>query len=167
MPIHGSVAEVLRRQRRELPRFFYEEADAAGAIVVEEVVDRTPVGRIIDPDTGFDEGPSGVLREGWEQLPVTRRRGGVYQSGAVNDVDYALAVNNGSKPHIIRGRMKPNGRRRMLRFWSAGALQMFSQVNHPGAPGHHMAEVGIAAADLRWMAEGRARLQEWLRRTDH
>lgn len=178
MPINGSVAEVLWRQVRQVDGWLQAQAGRAGEIVRNEVRDLTPVGRIIDPEDGSDLGPSGELKAGWYTLPVIvvrepRRMVAadvstrVFRAGAGNDVDHALPVNNGSRRHIIRGRINPKtGRRRVLRFWTDGQIRFAKSVNHPGAPGVHMAERGLAAADARWRVEGESRLRAFLARTD-
>lgn len=46
----------------------------------------------------------------------------------VNDTDYALAVQNGTPPHVIRPQ-SPDG---VLRFETGGQVVYATHVNHPG-----------------------------------
>jgi hypothetical protein len=189
MPIKGSIADVFQRQARGLPRFLHGEAERSGAIVVDEVRDRTPIGRKIDALTGRDLGPSGEARAGWYQIPVRApssggRSVGSFTSGAANDIRHAGWLNDGTKRHIImpredrapmsvistrrpRGDAQPHTPEPHLRFWTKGHLAFAKKVNHPGTRGKHMAEEGLAAADARWQVEGETRLQDWLEVTSH
>lgn len=56
---------------------------------------------------------------------------GLHAQGA--NVNYADAVESGTKPHVIRPK-----RARVLRFTASGAVVFARRVNHPGTAGLHM-----------------------------
>ena len=154
MPIKGSIAADLERQRAGLDAFLHNEAEHAGDLVADRVAAHTPVGRRIDPVTGHDLGPSGALKADTHALPVTGSRG-TYRTGAAQDLDYASDVEYGTRAHIISGTP--------LRFWNHGQLIFARHVSHPSVPGHHMFAIGLAEADQRFAQESERRLQEFLR----
>lgn len=59
-----------------------------------------------------------------------------------NDVEYAAAVHNGSRPHIILPK-SPNG---VLRFQVDGQTVFTRQVNHPGNAPNPFIEIGLENA---------------------
>mgnify|MGYP000860231692 CR=1 FL=1 len=155
--IVGSVAEVIGRQRRQLGHFLRGEAETVGDRTVDAVQRHTPIGRIVDPMTGADKGPSGKLRKSWRAQRVRRTAGG-YESGAYTTLDYAVFVNDGTRKHVIHGKQT-------LRFWSGGTLSFYRSVKHPGTEGHFMAQKGVADIDREWATEGEVRLQAFIERT--
>jgi hypothetical protein len=158
VPVHGSVAKVLKRQRRQLARFMYDSAETAGEMGVDTVQHYTPIGRIIDPATGQDKGESGALRDHMEPIKVTRH-GDAWHTGVRNELVYTSWVNDGTKAHIIRGRM-------YLAFWTAGQLVITRRVKHPGFSGAHMFQHGLRDLDIEFRVKGDELLQAFLDRTE-
>lgn len=154
MSVTGSFARELRSRERGMPAFMRAEARLATDQLVDECAQRTPVGRIVDPATGRDLGPSGNLRAAWRgKRPV--KAGNSYIAVALNPEKYASYVNDGTKAHIISGNLN-------LAFWTAAQLVIVRRVRHPGAPGHFMAEQGQAAVDAGWAAQADPRLEAFL-----
>ncbi len=85
---------------------------------------------------------TGRLRAG-NQLIVEGAENWTATARLVNDTDYALAVHNGTPPHVIRPR-NPGG---VLRFETGGQTVYATHVNHPGTrPQPFMAEGARQAA---------------------
>lgn len=75
---------------------------------------------------------TGALGRSVMEMPQTvapfRVTGGVQAGGGAEDVDYAAAVHEGSRPHVIRPR-RPGG---VLRFEVGGQVLFRRSVRHPG-----------------------------------
>lgn len=157
MPVHGSVANSIARQQRELSQFLRGEASDAGDMVQKAVGRLTPVGRVVDAQTGQDKGESGELKRSWKPTGVrTTARG--FEAGTYTTVSYAGFVNDGTRPHIIRGS-------KVLRFWNAGTIAFYAKVKHPGTEPVFMVERGLDEVDREWAVVGEHRLSVWLERT--
>jgi hypothetical protein len=118
------------------------------------VVDRTPIGR---PDPFDDARDPGALRRGWKVRTRKTLRG--YSAVLTNDVHYAIYVNNGTHPHVIRAK---NGK--ALRFMAGGGVVFARSVNHPGTVGHFMLERGIEATRNELGEAGRIPLRRMMTR---
>jgi hypothetical protein len=127
-----SALNDLQRLAARFPAIVADELDRAmhAAVLVgeAEIVQRTPV------DTGRLRSSisSGVQRtpEGPEGIVF------------VQQVAYAVPVEEGTRPHVIVPRTK-----RVLRFTSGNRVVFARQVNHPGTKGRHMFREGAAAAE--------------------
>lgn len=56
-----------------------------------------------------------------------------------SDLEYAAAINDGSRPHVIRPR-----RASVLRFNVGGRVVFARVVNHPGTKGTHFLDKALA-----------------------
>jgi hypothetical protein len=156
--VRGSFAKKCRTAHRRLPAFYMREANLAATIVRDEVRDRTPIGRVVDPETGRDLGPSGRLKNSVKRIRPKKVPGNRIVTGAYSPLSYANDVEGGTSPHVIkpkRGIVKTGPkaglkRRENVRFWSQGTIHFAQQVNHPGMPGHHMFARGLQAARVRY-----------------
>lgn len=156
MAVRGSISGELKALKAGLPEFFAREARKASGMVRDEVRDLTPVGRVVDPLTGKDLGPSGALKRSIRPLPVVRTGPDTWTTGAYSLKQYASYVEYGTRRHIINGR--PH-----LAFWAGGRLVITRRVMHPGTNGHHMFLLGATAAEAKYIAGGAdARLQGFL-----
>lgn len=155
MSVSGSLSAEMQSLRTQLPSFLLSEADRASGLMRDQVRDRTPIGRIVNPQTGLDLGPSGKLRRSIRPLPVMRIGADRWLTGAYSRVSYASFVEDGTRAHVIDGNQN-------LRFWSQGQLFYRKQVKHPGAPGQHMFLRGALAAEVLWQGGADTRLQNFL-----
>jgi hypothetical protein len=155
MAIKGSVAGDLGRLAQRLPVFFDGEARRARRVLRDEIQDRTPVGRRVDPDTGRDLGPSGRLRRSVRVMPVRRIGRERWVTGAESNEDHASHVEFGTRRHVIQGNLH-------LRYWSNGQLHFHQRVNHPGAPGVFMFLRGAQAAEKIWAQNADRQLQVFI-----
>jgi hypothetical protein len=155
MSVRGSIASDVRAIQRDMPKWLAKEAKIASDISVEEVRRRTPIGRIIDPETGHDLGPSGKLWHSISPIKPHYIAPGVLETGAYSDNEVANMVEEGTRAHPI----PMPGRHTVLRFWSEGRLYYRSRVNHPGTRGAHMFARGIVAAERRYAVGAERRLK--------
>jgi hypothetical protein len=161
MSVNDGVTEYFTRLRRELPAFHYAEARRFTRMLTQNIAERTPIGRKIDPRTGEDLGPSGNARRGWRQRPV-RREGDVYIAGSYNRVSYAGDLNYGTRWHYIVPK-----RAHVLRFFPAPPAHAFARrVRHPGTTGAFMMERGVRETERVYASEAEMRLRIFLERAE-
>lgn len=146
MAVRGSIASDVRAIIARAPKWRMEEAKLASQISQEEVRKLTPIGRIVDPATGADLGPSAVLWNSVQPIEPREIKPGFIETGAYSDDEKASWIENGTKAHPIP---RP-GTRTVLRYWSAGELHYARSVNHPGTRGVHMFARGIVNANRRY-----------------
>lgn len=154
MAIRGSLLLDLVTAQRVLPTFFEAEAQQASIDMARNVRARTPVGRIIDPDSGVDLGPSGAARASVQPTDPVQESSTRWRAGAHSDLDYVAILETGARPHLIQA--KPGG---VLRFWSHGQLFHARSVHHPGFLGFHMFLRGAVDTERGYSRSADMRLQ--------
>lgn len=53
-------------------------------------------------------------------------------AGGLQGVDYAAAFHDGSRPHVIEAKKRPDGKGGFLRFVVGGVFRFAKRVRHPG-----------------------------------
>lgn len=151
MSVTGSISRDVEKMKEAWKGALPKLAKKTSAVVADEVKRRTPKGRIIDPETGDDEGPSTELYDSVKPLPPKEERG-VWVAGAFSDNGHAGYVDKGTRAHPIP---RP-GSKTVLRYWTDAQLHFARSVNHPGTTGVHMFERGLVAAEFRMKIEAEA-----------
>jgi hypothetical protein len=150
--------------------------DRVGTRIRDRAAMKTPVARLPRAYRGdFEEWIQDrggrtprTLRDSWEKSDVDRLPGGRVRVEIFNPDPVAIFVEENTRPHVIRAKMRIDVetgriRRGALRFPQGNTFIYRQEVHHPGTQGVHMLRDALAWAEASWPEEGRRVLSELAR----